>query len=142
MRRREKSLVYSTYIRPRINYCNKVIETHQPKLERRANSDGIVLFLDPIESANEQTQMRPLGALVRRKTDRMNALYADCVSFEVLWGGRGAPPPTPAKLEKGCGAQVQSQGHRLVSRSEELEHQLASVCGILEFSQLLTKHCH
>ena len=79
------------YTRPRINYCKKIIGTHQKKLERWAYSDGIVLLLDPIESANEQTQMQSLGALARRKPDRINALYADCVVPSCYNKAQGAP---------------------------------------------------
>ena len=79
LRRRRKSLVPKKHKRARILFAQGVKRNHAATLRRWAFTDGTTWYLDRDEADVESTQRAALGCMVWRRTDRKDALYADCV---------------------------------------------------------------
>ena len=91
LRRRQKSLVPTAYLRPRVAYCEAVKRKHQDTLNQWAYSDGTVFYLDRSAAENESTQRAALGSFVWRRSDRRDALFADCVGPSSYNKAQGRP---------------------------------------------------
>ena len=79
LRRRRKSLVPKKHRRARIFFARGVKRKRAATLRRWAFTDGASWYLDRDDADVESTQRAALGRMVWRRTDRKDALYADCV---------------------------------------------------------------
>ena len=101
LRRRRKTLVPKKYKRSRCEYADRIKKMHRTTLERFAFTDGATWYLDKTDEAYESTQRAALGNSMWRKTDRKDALWADCVGPSSYAKAQGEPVRVWGMLSKG-----------------------------------------
>ena len=87
--RRKKSKVGNMYLSERIDYCLSVKRKHQSTLMQWAYADGTCYYLARTAEEVEQAGQAALGPSVWRRSDRRDALFADCLGPSSYSKGQG-----------------------------------------------------
>lgn len=79
LRCRKEMLVPDKHLPARCAFANAVLQRHQSTLNRWAYSDGTVFYIDRTEAEAQNKKRNALGAMVWRRADCTDIIYADCV---------------------------------------------------------------